>query len=1784
MKKTKKFIALLIATITMASNIAPVFATDGVGGLPKSVSGNNKYPIVEGSNIPAKPVKPGEGETVESLTKNPDQPDIYTLRTDYKVERVDADGKSSYEINYQPYIASVGEFATKEEKDRINKTITLPKFSGYYIPKNDAGNKIENYNIDYDTIVKKAKDGKKSDDEEIGLSYEGSQEFLYHGKENEVTVKHVFQDITDLNKYTNLGGDDKEEITTKQTGNTASILEIKPLDEKDRKGFVPEQDSIKIQVPNDTKDFVVEYRYNRAHFDVVFNTDGGTPLPARTLYYGQKIPKIADEDIPTKVGGTFQGWKPSVDLKTNDGKTFKADEIITDGTGQVIENLDANLIMPASKVTFTAVWEDKEKTDYAVQFWAEKADHADGASLLDKYDYIGARVYKDQATGSRPDLDNESVKDIVFPDLDQARLEKIWGGEVPYLNKFYVYNKDLTHEQNKDPENVNLVKSVDSTGKTVYKIYYDRQVYNLYFTKSNVAGSAFYPEISKDGKEVGKEGNPYHFKARFNQSMVGLWPDDVKEVRGFTEGKHSLGWLPNLKKPKYFYRDTPPYRLSANLFIDSTELINQGGYVSEIDLGNGKTKPASITDLSFGIDQSDQTMPHHIDFWLDDFDGEQVIDYDLYTIKSDTDNSNHTGFLPPDLQGFTPKNSGGRGSEFKDDYDLDKLNDEREETTPFPEVYSKEKDENGDPKQKGKLYFMKNFPGDDKEFGENGYLKFEYFRNKYPLRFNYDPSTIKGDNEFGPTNSIDTFYEFPLKALSPDADTEGSYKTENPKNLLDNPEKLQELGLTDLVFKDPKDGKLKVKRPDNISDQMVFKGWALDPEGTKLIRDNGSEKMPSHPVNLYAKWGEPDSKWKVTFDPDGGKLDPIDEAKITTEIKTIKEGDIGDEKKITYAKKGNDEGDKQIFTVIQRQKLVEPQKPTKKGYDFLGWEVIRYKKDGKGNYTTEKDTQRAEDYIKYYKVPELYTFGNDVVSPLYLKAIWIPNDRVDVKVEHYFLDEKFNLDGNIKTNPEVVTLEGKRAGKMAFATATKENGEYLLASYDELDKKLKGELKKQYEEYNTRTHANNSFYQNLRVEPEKILNPETNKMENNPKAENNVFKFFYTHIRKREYKVNYLDERAKEKLKAASSEDEKKTIIEKYSIIKQDPVSNGNRHYDARNYKKIPGWVLAKGEKPQQQLFFDVNEDTNEFLGINKTGKKEITFYYRDVRIIEVPEKETPPEGYVRVTFKAGDNGKLEEGSKAKTVHYDVVKGLKFSNIPVPDTMEYHSDKTGVEIVPNEGYQFVGWERENAKDKGLLNEENQVCDNYTFVAKFEKPQGKLTIKKVLENEPVEKQSMMTRMAVPDPLKFKFKVTGPKINGSKNNEPTEYTEVFELAAGETKVLENLFDGDYKVEEIENHGYTPYYIEGDYDKTSSKLSKDSIKVKLEKTDNEKDYEKTLTVVNKNVKPGEAETPNKNIIDITVKKVWDGGKKPPTTIELWRKGQALDGKTIDEKVKGIEDFITIDGGDNKQSHIFKNLPKHDLSGREFEYYVKEENVPKDYTRNITGSMDKGFTVTNTYKKIDVEANKVWKGDLKAGETRPTIYFKLYRKIKDDKETEVQGQKVKKLENGKTKVNWKDLDRFDEKGNEFIYSVKEVKENGDDFTPEGYTKKEDGLTVTNTKDTVVPPTPDPTPDPKPEPDPMVPGGDDTPSTPDKPDKPGTPDKPDKPETPDKPDEPETPDKPENPKPEKPQIGTKIVSNAKNSPLPTTGIITNYEIYIGLMTASSVGLFFTRKKNKDED
>ena len=1348
-------------------------------------SGNSKVIRKEDyiNKVNKLPVKVKKTDNAEELVKNPEKAKLYTVHADFKVQRGD-----DQIVAYQPYIATAGENISEEEKAKINKLVKFPVLDGYTSATKDG-----EATIDYKFIKKRA----LSHDNLVGDEYKGNFNYLYTPKSSTVKVKHVFQDINDFNKYGRKPGDTEDRID-EQKGLTGTSLTIQPLPKSETVGYVPESANINTQVPEHPDYFVVEYRYNLAHYAVNYNTDGGTPLPTRTAFYKQTIPSINEKDIPTKEGGEFQGWKPSVDIDGT-GKTFKAGEVMKDASGKPILDLNANLIMPASNVTFTAVWKDKEKADYAVQFWTEKADHADNASILDKYEYMGTRVYKDKDTGTRPDLDKEPVNGLKFPDLDDTRLQKIWAnarfnrGNDLYLNKFFVYNKDLTDEQNKDLKQPNLVKSVNANGKTVYNIYYDRQVYDLYFTKSNAqpAENTFYPEIwgyDEDQGEVVKKGgpgNPYHYKARFNQLMLG-WPNDAMQTKGFSKGMQSFGWGPNYNTPNWpGYLDTPPYRLNADQFLDMPNYIRWGGYTKKIDKGDEtsiKLNWDDYTTLSFGINQAENSMPHHMDFWMDGFkDGETVIRYDLYRSKADTNSESYAPKYPK-VQGFTGKKA-SEPAEFLDEGGIDDKNEERAEVTPFP---TKTYTVLGDELPVGKMKFISAFFNNVDEFGDplkneddeplvkpfekNGYLRFKYSRNKYPLRFNYDPSIIRDDSYFNSKNQLETFYEFPLKALSPDVDTNDDYKKvgtkEGPKNLLDDANNLYKLGLYDLLqgdkdnpnkFFQDANGNYRVKRPEGLSDQMVFKGWALDPAGEKMVWNNPKETMPFHPVNLYAKWAEPDYKWKVTFDPDGGTLNSIDKENLTTELKNIKEGDVGQEVETTYPIKEAKDGDKQIFTVVQRQKLVEPKKPKKEGYNFMGWEIIRYKKDEKGDYTNEVDNS----YRGTYKVPELYSFGNEVVGPIYLKAIWVESNLVDVESHHHFLDENYE-----EIKQDIQPLKDRRVGSYIAAVGSRQNAERLLVPKDEWDKleennttKLKDSLT--YAEYKKLDSENprvNSYNQQIRVEPEKIPDPnDSSKLIDNPDAKLNQFHFYYRPFRHREYKINYLDERGRKEVEKFINESKKafkiikdnktlddagkvaaykdlldknkeafKTIREKYAIIDQELVKNGKRDFDARNYRTIEGWVLD--DKTQQQLFFDINDDSSAFYGINETGLDEINFFYKDVRVIETKKDGPVPDGYVRVTFKAdkgGSFGKDAEGKDITELNYDVIKGLKSDLLPVPTELGTKEDGTPNDkeegkyyITPDDGKKFVKWD-----EKPLLNKntivDNDTKDFYVFTAKFD---------------------------------------------------------------------------------------------------------------------------------------------------------------------------------------------------------------------------------------------------------------------------------------------------------------------------------------------------------------------------------------------------------------------------------------------------------------------------------
>lgn len=424
----------------------------------------------------------------------------------------------------------------------------------------------------------------------------------------------------------------------------------------------------------------------------------------------------------------------------------------------------------------------------------------------------------------------------------------------------------------------------------------------------------------------------------------------------------------------------------------------------------------------------------------------------------------------------------------------------------------------------------------------------------------------------------------------------------------------------------------------------------------------------------------------------------------------------------------------------------------------MGWEIIRYKKDEKGDYTNEVDNS----YRDTYKVPELYSFGNEVVGPIYLKAIWVESNLVDVESHHHFLDENYE-----EIKQDIQPLKDRRVGSYIAAVGSRQNAERLLVPKDEWDKleknnttKLKDSLT--YAEYKKLDSENprvNSYNQQIRVEPEKIPDPnDSSKLIDNPDAKLNQFHFYYRPFRHREYKINYLDERGRKEVEKFINESKEafkfikegkenlddvgkvaaykdlleknkkafETIREKYAIIDQELVKNGKRDFDARNYRTIEGWVLD--DKTQQQLFFDINDDSSVFYGINETGLDEINFFYKDVRVIETKKDDPVPDGYVRVTFKAdkgGSFGKDAEGKDITELNYDVIKGLKSDLLPVPTELGTKEDGTPNDkeegkyyITPDDGKKFVKWD-----EKPLLNKntivDNDTKDFYVFTAKFD---------------------------------------------------------------------------------------------------------------------------------------------------------------------------------------------------------------------------------------------------------------------------------------------------------------------------------------------------------------------------------------------------------------------------------------------------------------------------------
>ncbi|MHB0809383.1 MAG: Cna B-type domain-containing protein [Facklamia hominis] len=193
-----------------------------------------------------------------------------------------------------------------------------------------------------------------------------------------------------------------------------------------------------------------------------------------------------------------------------------------------------------------------------------------------------------------------------------------------------------------------------------------------------------------------------------------------------------------------------------------------------------------------------------------------------------------------------------------------------------------------------------------------------------------------------------------------------------------------------------------------------------------------------------------------------------------------------------------------------------------------------------------------------------------------------------------------------------------------------------------------------------------------------------------------------------------------------------------------------------------------------------------------------------------------------------------------------------------------------------------------------------------------------------------------------------------------------------------------------------------------------------------------------------------------DIEAKKNWVGGDQVRQDVYFLLKRKV--GDTIDDQF--VQKPAKVSQS-NKWKVNWKELDKTDIDGNVYVYFVKEvDKSGNPLTLPNFKKEEIGLEVTNTYEspKIDIKAKKTWVG---GQQVRPKVYFKLFRKVGKNGQAESVGDI---LEVGTDPVKWTDLDKTNNKGQDYTYFVKEVDKSGNPLTLPNFKKEEKGLEVINT------------------------------------------------------------------------------------------------------------------------
>ena len=808
--------------------------------------------------------------------------------------------------------------------------------------------------------------------------------------------------------------------------------------------------------------------------------------------------------------------------------------------------------------------------------------------------------------------------------------------------------------------------------------------------------------------------NGYRVKVRYGQSLTDFWPNS-DEVDFMDDGNtSSLGFVigGNADGGTYgTYRDTPPFRLTKEEFVDPKFHWMYGkGTAPQIsdDPADKNASKYTVKDdqrllILDSYDNSIQLHAAPIQVIIKkqsiasakNGDTGKNIKYELSTdsySKDDTNNNDYV-FPPSSIAGFESKITGLKpansnredGVKVGEALDADefytKVHELYEEVTgedapddapeegndgdfPAPDYTSGEDDEDGglalkklndeiarrlktDPaykkyyefKKKYHLEFRRYFAGIEKklnfgdevkcrEFESDNIVTLEYDRKKYAVQFyNADGNAISAGTGSSDVAKEELPYEYSLskrgnakltgedEKLYYDGGKVTSYDASVTKDNADTSKQFD--GKYTFTLNGTK---YSIVRPADLPKDYVFKGWAVDQAGIHLIngeindnsegaeggsesgsKDKGEVKdytMPVNGIKLYAAWGKPKGvKHTVTLDYNMPQID--DQGNVITD------SDVTEQ-----------------FTVEHRKKVNEQdlKVPTRKGYDFYGWELAK-----KGDEELNVHTP--------------YAFSNQVVEDITLKAVWIEDTRYNGTFNHIFLKPGVTIDDYKKA-----TDAASKAAMVDHISTQTVSGlrEHLRYNAEAV--------------YSDETHFPDKHFTSF----------EASKDENN-----NTGEFIYQTYNTRKYRVKYVDQNGKE-------------------LLPESEVSSVNREYDVAFYKPIEGFMPRES---QQNIIYTTDDDGKQ------TSNKEITFTYDDVRVLKrKDDTQHRPDHYTRYVFKVDDK-QSSMGSivdwQGKTVAdgsalvYDAISGTKAYQMPLPQ-----------DPVAKPGYEFAGWTSKIYIDNG----------------------------------------------------------------------------------------------------------------------------------------------------------------------------------------------------------------------------------------------------------------------------------------------------------------------------------------------------------------------------------------------------------------------------------------------------------------------------------------------------